>query len=300
MSWRDRSYAGGDEQPEIRIQFRKPSTAVVWIIVANVAMFFVDLLSQHVMTGNLYEYLGLSLGGIKSLFFWQPLSYMFMHSGVMHLLMNMIGLYIFGTEFERVFGRDRFLQFYGICGIIGGVGYLLLSAFSPIYREVPLVGASGAVYGLLLAAVIFFPHIQVILFIFPVPIRVFGLIVLAILLLSLLTPGRIDNLGGEICHITGAVAGLGVFYAWGIMPTVRFGGGRGITLLPGSGSGSPNPNRGAWEKKQKKLAAERAEVDRILEKVSREGMQSLNWREQRTLRKATQRQQQSDRDVSRM
>lgn len=298
MSWQDRNYAGTGGEPELRIQFRKPSTAVVWLILANAIMFLLDAVSQRMIDGGLITQLGLSMTGIRQLRFWQPLTYMFMHGGIMHLLMNMIGLYVFGTEFERQFGRDRFLQFYGICGILGGVAYLIFSAISPGYQYVPLVGASGAVYGLLLAAIIFFPTIQVILFIFPIPIRVFGLIVLAILLLSLISPGGIANVGGEVCHIAGAITGLGVFYAWGIMPTVRFGGGKGITILPGSGRGRSNPNPGGWEKQQRKLAEERAEVDRILEKVSRQGMHSLSWREQRTLRKATQRQQRADRDIT--
>ena len=73
-------------------------------------------------------------------------------------------------------------------------------------HTIPFVGRLRA--GLLVAAVIFFPHIQVILFIFPVPIRVFGLLVAAILFVQFIGPGRMENAGGEICHVAGAAAGV--------------------------------------------------------------------------------------------
>ncbi len=278
------------------LSFRRPSSFVTWLIVANVAVFFIDtvvtnwILAQS--PGLVSRVFGLSLAGVQRFYFWQPLTYMFLHGGTWHLLVNMLGLYIFGSEFERHFGSQKFLQFYAICGLIGGLAYLLLALFLPDYARVPLVGASGAIFGLLIAAVIFFPHIQVVLFIFPVPIRVFGLIVAAMLLLQLLGRERIDNVGGQVCHLAGALTGLGVFYAWGALP----GGGR--RFLPRLGRAKLR--QGAWARRQQRAAAEQAEVDRILEKVHRTGINSLSWGERRTLSRATRRQRERDRSLDRV
>lgn len=299
MSWRDRPYAADDsQQPELRIQFRRPSTAVMWLIVANVIVFFLNAIAERIFPGTPVQaapstlLLGLSLDGIGNLYLWQPLTYMFMHGGIWHILLNMIGLYIFGSEFERAFGRDRFLQFYGICAIMGGLAYLVLSAINRDFAPVPLIGASGAVYGLLIAAIIFFPHLRVILIIFPMPVRVLGLIIVGILLLQLIS-GNITNPGGEVCHIAGAAAGVATLYAWGMMPRIRFGSG-------GGGGTGGRFSEGAWERRQRKLAEEQAEVDRILEKVHREGIQSLTRRERRTLTNATRRQRERDKELGRI
>jgi membrane associated rhomboid family serine protease len=297
MSWRDRPYAepeyGG--RPELRIQFRRPSTVVGWLIAINVAAFFVDLLLQSTLQARTHQLLGLSLRGITGLYLWQPITYMFVHGGVFHLLINMLMLYVCGTEFERAFGRRRFLEFYFACGIVGGLAYLGFAAVKPVYAAIPLIGASGAGYGLLMAAVIFFPHIQVILFIIPMPIRVFALIALGTLLMLLLSPGGLPNPGGEVCHVAGAAAALLIFRRWGIMPRITIGSGTG---LPGGSFLSSIRRRvstGAWARRQKRIADENAEVDRILAKVHDHGVSSLSRAEKKTLARATRRQQEQER-----
>lgn len=292
MSWRDRPYSGDEGESELRLGFRRPSTAVTWLIVANVAVYIVELISVNWLRApSFIRIFGLSLDGIRDFYFWQPLTYMFVHEpqGVLHLLMNMLGLYIFGSEFERTFGRQRFLQFYGICGLAGGMAYLLLSLVSPWYQMVPLVGASGAVFGLLMAAVIFFPHIQVVMIIFPMPIRIFALIWAGILLLQIL--GRnLYNTGGEICHIAGALTGVALFYSWGMMPRIRIGNHR-----LGRSRGE-----GAWARRQREAAEEQAEVDRILAKIHNEGISSLSRKEKKTLAQATRHQREREQELGRM
>lgn len=299
MSWQDRPYSDYDSggQPSMRLAFRRPSSVVTWLLIANVAVYFIDALSQNWPAFSFHHVFGLSLAGLKSFMIWQPVTYMFIHGSTWHLLLNMLGLYVCGSEFERSFGSSRLLKFYFFCGIVGGLAYLFLPLRYPLYETTPLIGASGAIYGLLMAAVIFFPHIQVILFIFPVPIRVFGLIVLAILLLNIITPGVVPNLGGEICHIAGALAGLLIFYAWGMLP--GRGGRSAADIVPGSSESyftklANRHRQGAWEKKQQKLAAQREEVDRILAKVHEQGLASLTRREKKTLADATRSQQEQD------
>lgn len=312
MSWRDRPYSGdsdGQGCAPMSMGFRRPSRMVLWLIVANVAVFFIDVLSRNASPTFFMFTFGLSGAGILSGKIWQLITYMFLHVDAMHLLLNMLGLYVCGTELEQSLGRRRFLRYYAICGIVGGIGYLALPFFDAMVYHTPvresfhyiypLRGASGAVYGLLLAAIVFFPHIQVILFIIPVPIRVFGLILAGILLLNIIMPGKMENRGGEVCHVLGAVAGLATFYFWGMLPRLRKGaawGGEGPAFpAPRSRPGFFERRRqGAWARKQKAIAAEEAEVDRILAKVRNQGMASLTRKEKKILAQATRRQQQRE------
>jgi len=299
MSWRDRPYASEPEPPmRMQLHFRRPTSAVLAIIVANVAIFFLDALSRNFAGDASLRLFGLRLAGVEALMLWQPVTYMFMHGGVFHLLVNMLLIYVCGSEFERAFGQKRFLQFYFICGVVGGLAYLGLSLTDPSsYAQRPLVGASGTGYGLLLAAMVFFPHIQVVLFIIPMPIRVFGLIVVGILLLEIISPGPMANPGGQICHVAGAVAGLAVLKAWNLLP------GRGGRLpVERAGLGARLANRyraGAWERKQRKMAEEEAAVDRALAKIREKGIQSLSRSEKKLLTRATQRQKQQESRIGR-
>lgn len=300
MSWQDRPYSEPPNfHPEIRLRLPRPGTMVGWIIITNVAVFFFDLLAQRVLELDTHGLFGLSMRGILHLMIWQPVTYMFMHAGVMHILFNMLLIYVCGTEFERAFGPRRFLQFYFACGIVGGIAYLGYALLNQGHMATPLVGASGAGYGLLMAAILFFPHIQVILFIIPMPIRVFGLIVLAMLVLMLLSPGGLPNPGGEVCHLAGAATALFIFRAWGMMPRILIGGHEGIPIGKVTSWFRRKLGAGAWERRQRRQAEEEAEVDRILAKVRDHGMQSLSRSEKRTLAEATRRQQERDRQADR-
>jgi membrane associated rhomboid family serine protease len=298
MSWRDRPYPDddyGSGRPEIRFQLRRPTMLVTWLVLINIGVHIIHLISTNVSPLSFSRVFGLSLDGLAGLRLWQIGTYMFVHSpaSLLHIIFNMLLLFFVGREIERGFGRERFIWFYATCGVIGGLAYLVLGAFSPEYYDTPLIGASGAVWGLLIAAMIFYPHMQIIFIIFPMPIRVFGAIILAIVFLQAISPGGVRNLGGEVCHFGGAMAGVGILYYWGMMPSVRFGSGDGPGIMG-------RLRKGAWERKQRRLAAEQAEVDRILEKVHHEGIQSLSRRERKILATATERQRERDRQAGRI
>lgn len=104
---------------------------------------------------------------------WQPLTYMFLHGGWWHILFNMFALWMFGGELERLWGTARFLKYYFFTGIGAGILTIVLTPYSPI----PTIGASGAIYGLLLAYAVYFPNRRIfIYFLFPVPARVFVIV----------------------------------------------------------------------------------------------------------------------------
>ncbi len=182
--------------------------AVKLLIITNVVAFVLNLIIGNVMTLRL----GLSPQAVfEQLALWQPLTYMFLHStgGFGHILINMLSLWMFGTELERTWGTRFFTKYYLVTGIGAAATSLLLSMWiDDIYYAVT-VGASGAIYGLLLAYGMYFPHRPIYLyFIFPIPARVFVMIVGAIAFLS-----AMSGPGGGVAH-SAHLGGLVVGYLY--------------------------------------------------------------------------------------
>jgi membrane associated rhomboid family serine protease len=141
---------------------------------------------------------------------WQPITYMFLHAGIFHILFNMLALWMFGVELERMWGAQYFLKYYFVCGVGAAMTTVLLS-FVPgtfgqqLYYSLT-IGASGAVYGVLLAYAMYFPNRPIYMyFVFPIPAKYFVMIIGAISLLS-----SMSEPGGGIAnttHLGGLVAG---------------------------------------------------------------------------------------------
>jgi membrane associated rhomboid family serine protease len=136
---------------------------------------------------------------------WQLLTYMFIHGGLFHILFNMLALWMFGAELERIWGTRFFLKFYFITGVGAACLTVLLSLLplAPLQQlyASDIIGASGAVYGLLLAYALYFPDRPIYMyFVFPIPARIFVLIMGAIAFFtSLSESGGVANathLGG--------------------------------------------------------------------------------------------------------
>jgi membrane associated rhomboid family serine protease len=141
---------------------------------------------------------------------WQPFTYMFLHSttGIGHILFNMLALWMIGTELERTWGTRFFVKYYLITGLGAAATSLVLAVFSDAVYYSVTVGASGAIYGLLLAFAMYFPHRMLILLIFPVPARIAVTILGAIAFLS-----SIGGPGGGVAH-SAHVGGLVVGYLY--------------------------------------------------------------------------------------
>jgi|TARA_B100001059_G_scaffold77873_1_gene75605 membrane associated rhomboid family serine protease len=141
------------------------------IIAINVLLFVATIYSGDTM----YEYL--ALFNYKSNYFhgWQMITHMFMHGSFTHLLFNMFGLYMFGSRLEQMWGAKRFINFY----LITGLGAALLHTLVQDYEitqglisvNQPTVGASGALFGILVAFAIYWPNTQLFLMFIPVPIK---------------------------------------------------------------------------------------------------------------------------------
>jgi membrane associated rhomboid family serine protease len=178
------------------------STAMKALIATNVVMF---LATTFVPT--LTGVLGLvPVDVIWKQRVWQLATYMFLHGGVFHILFNMLALWMFGTELERRWGTRYFLKFYFVTGIGAGALTVLFSllpfGFAQQVHYSVVIGASGAIYGLLLAYAMYFPERPILLIVFMVPAKICVAILGAIALLS-----SISEVGGvaNITHLGGLV-----------------------------------------------------------------------------------------------
>ena len=180
--------------------------AVRALIILNVAGYLLPLITPAV---------SLWLGLVPALvverwWVWQPVSYMFLHGGLFHLLFNMLALWMFGVDLERQWGTRFFWRFYFVSGIGAAITTMVMSwlpfGFAETLYVSVTVGASGAIYGLLVAFAMMYPHRPIYLYmLFPIPARVFVLIIGAISFLSSVT----ETSGGvaHATHLGGLLAG---------------------------------------------------------------------------------------------
>jgi membrane associated rhomboid family serine protease len=181
------------------------STALKAIIGANVVMFVATTFAD-----SLIPFLGLvPTFVIHRLWVWQLATYMFLHGGIFHILFNMLALWVFGAELERIWGTRYFLKFYFVTGIGAGALTVLFSLlpfeFAQHIQRSIIIGASGAIYGLLLAYAMYFPDRPIYMyFVFPIPARIFVAIMGAIAFFSSLSDaGGVAN----ATHLGGLLVG---------------------------------------------------------------------------------------------
>ncbi len=184
------------------------SQAIKTLIAVNVGAFLLGLIVPA-----LIPRLGLTPAAVLREFaVWQPLTYMFLHGGIGHLLFNMLALWMFGTDLERTWGTRFFVRYYFVTGIGAALvtiawSLLPLPYADALFRAL-VVGASGAIYGLLLAYGMYFPHRTVLVFLFPVPARYAVMIFGAIAFLS-----SVQGAGDGVAHVA-HLGGLLVGYLY--------------------------------------------------------------------------------------
>lgn len=306
MPWHERQYYRDPSDGGGGGLFARLSghSVVAWLLGINAAVFVLDL----ILGGGRRTQFELSTWGqftvedaIYHFQVWRWLTYQFLHGGFFHLLFNMIALFFFGPLMEQWWGSRRFLAFYLICGVSGAAIYSLIVLLMPglIFdvtalqarapAAVPVVGASGAIFGILIGAAVLFPHQRVMLLFPPIPmsLRTLALIILGIAVLSLLT--GTPNAGGEAAHLGGAALG------WLLVRRPHW-----LDWADRLGLERASPERlrqkhqqGRVQRRRQKEAEEAAEVDRILDKVKNQGLHSLTKREKKILNRATERQRQA-------
>lgn len=243
-----------------------PGNSVInTIIIINVLVFILQILLSRTIFHAifaLYPRLVIERG-----FVWQLVTYMFMHGGIFHLFFNMLIFWMFGQTLEQIWGGRRFLRYYFICGIGGALFSFIFSYNGAV------IGASGGVYGILLAYGVLFPHNQIYVWgIIPVRARTLVIILGAVEFLSGLGGG--DGIA-HFAHLGGMAAGL--LYLKKDHRSGRFF--RGL--------------RDLWDKIPLKIRFENDEkeevdqqkIDSILDKISEKGYENLSETERRILEK---------------
>jgi membrane associated rhomboid family serine protease len=189
------------------------SPAVKLLIIVNVAAFLVTWIAPRALERAILLYLGLSPAAVFEAFLlWQPATYMFLHGGMLHLLFNMLILWMFGVELERMWGTPFFVKYYFVTGVGAAVTTMIVALLpfefaEHVYASVT-IGASGAIYGLLLAFALHFPNRPILMFLlFPIPAKYFVMILGAIAFLSS------TNVAGGTAH-TAHLGGLVIGYLY--------------------------------------------------------------------------------------
>ena len=181
------------------------------LLLANVAVFFLERL----LGGGLFGLFALWPIGTGHFWPWQIVSYAFLHGSFEHLFFNMLGLWMFGAELEQVWGQKRYLQFYFASVVAAALTQLLVNAL--LGSMVPTIGASGGLFGLLLAFAMVFPN-RIILLFFVIPMKAKYLVALYGLV-ELYQGVYIMNSGvAHFAHLGGMLGGLLTIRYWRRQP----------------------------------------------------------------------------------
>jgi len=219
---------------------------------------------------------------------WQLVTYLFMHGSFMHLLFNMFALWMFGLELENEWGSKKFLTFYLLCGVGAGLSNLLVPVFG--LPAAPTIGASGAVYGVLLAFGMMYPDRPIfIYFLLPIPAKYFVIIYMAIELSA-----GINSTGDGIAHFAhlgGAAVGF-VYILWDqkrfpfqdllSRQTERYVPTEKVNEYSSGNRGRVYDAK-YFDVNERDHKISQARIDEILDKISQSGYQSLSESEKQIL-----------------
>lgn len=218
---------------------------------------------------------------------WTFVTYMFVHADLWHLVMNMFGLFIFGTMVEQRMGPRSFLLFYLYCGIGAAIFSLALSG---LFHVGPFVGASGAILGVMVAFATFWPDAEIVPFPFPIAVKAKYLILAFVaidVLFALLAPAG-DGIA-RFAHIGGAFFGFLFFRIQNlsqrrpgesVSPVQRV---VMVQTHAGEVDRAPTPVTPLRARRRGETDAQSTEMDRLLDKISAQGMDSLTADERKFL-----------------
>ena len=188
---------------------------IKYLLISNIAVFLLQyfvlgmLKSGNTVIGDVFVK-NFALFTFNSPFFkpWQVFTYMYMHGGFSHLFFNMFALWMFGMELENLWGSKTFFIFYTVCGVGAGLANILIAPlFTTIAPNVPTVGASGSIYGVLIAFGMLFPN-RLIYIYFMLPIKAKYLVVIYILIEVFAVASQSQSGIAHFAHLGGGVVGF--------------------------------------------------------------------------------------------
>lgn len=285
------------------------------LLIINILAFIAMLVLEPMAGIDLNDICGLHFFKASNFHLYQLVTYMFMHGGWTHIIVNMFMLWMFGAVVENVWGGKRFLFYYIFCGIGAGLCQELVQYIQYIseglanYESVNIgsqiismqqflgmsttVGASGAIYALLLAFGMMFPNEKMFIIPIPVPIKAKWIVLLSIIveLFSSIAAGG-DGVA-HTAHLGGMLFGLLLILYWRHHPGQGYTSGGGTQFFnnlrqrwdnrsASHGDGRWQGSRSDWDYNARKKA-EQDEVDRILDKIRKSGYDSLTHDEKQTL-----------------
>ncbi len=274
---------------------RTPGWSVTtWIIVINIAIYVLMMTVMPVLydIGNLSVY-----SAFERLEVWRLITFQFLHSPVSltHLLFNMFGMWVFGPMVEGYLGRKKYLAFYLMCGLAGGVLFTLLTITGMLNNgtQSQLIGASAGVFGVIVACAYVSPNSVIQLLFPPIPLKMktfaYGYVAIALFSLMIGT----NNAGGEAAHVGGAIAGFFFIRKSDLLTDFFdvFGDSRKPKQRKTKNSSSNRnykKNNGSSYRNYKNTPGpSQDEIDTILQKVSQKGLASLTDKEKKKLAEAS-------------
>jgi membrane associated rhomboid family serine protease len=289
---------------DFRSAFHRPNNAHVQLIIVNVAIYIglvaLDILTWASSTEFIFDfvYKQFTLPAAFGDFFtrpWTLITYMFAHSmwDIFHILFNMLVLYWFGRLFVEYLGSDKLIALYLLGGITGGISFLLIYNLNlPLFGNAGMVGASGAIYAIVVGTAVLLPNYTFYLLFFG-PVRI-KYIALFYVILSLLYVRQGVNLGGNIAHLGGAL--MGIIYIKQLQAGINWGGWITATLdwftdlfkskpkvKVTYRSEEPRSRKASSTSKQSSIKTSQDEIDAILDKISDGGYESLTREEKEKL-----------------
>ncbi len=251
-------YQFQSEYGNIPFKPRLFTDAIKTLIVINFGLWVLSTLGENQI--DLSVIFGLSPETVWPKI-WQPITYMFIHGGFWHVAINMFVLWMFGSEMETIWGRQEFLKYYFLTGIGSGLVWLLVNAGS---SSIILIGASGAVYGVLLAYGLMFPNRTVLLY-FIIPVKVKWLVIFLGVVAFLSSMTSTTNIS-HLAHLSGMVIGyvyLKYAHHWkGVSVQFR----RKVVNIKSQ----------VEERKEQRKIMLRQEMNQILDKMNKSGYGGLS------------------------
>lgn len=285
-------------QRSVNIRFGGPMTpAVKQLMILNGSVFILQQVAGLFSPNMIEAIFGLSHGGFaQSFMLWQPFTYMFLHGGWLHIFFNLLGLWMFGGELEQIWGKGRFLRYYILSGVGAGLFIALMNYYVAMQfgSSAVTIGASGAIYAILLAYGLTWPDREVLLyFLFPIKIKylliAFGLMEFFGTLSSAAgTGGNISHIG----HVGGLIAGF-ILYRYFMKAKVK-------SKVVKMSLFKRLTKKLRLKKKQKEIDTRieaKKIIDDILGKIARNGMSSLTPEEKKKLEWARKHYYPSNEDV---
>jgi membrane associated rhomboid family serine protease len=264
------------------MSLRRMSPGVKNLVLANVAVFVVSAI-----VGPAFNHLfGLVPQQVlQERWVWQPVTYMFVHGGFLHLLFNMFMLWMFGMAVEAQWGTVEFLKYYFICGL--SVALVKVAVWP--HSTIPLIGASGAIFGLLVAFAMLYPDSVVYLYFF-IPVKAAHVAILCVAMEFFLMLGQGSGGIDHFAHLTGI--GVGYLYIrwwWVLKLRMKEALSRAAEPPAQAPARRPARRRSAPPQPKPEAVASMEDVDRVLDKILAKGLDSLTEGEREVMRRYSDR-----------